>query len=78
MPEKTSEAEILKALRNLPISIQIVERSNGYVFQVMEHSGIAHTLADAISLSMNFLIGRLAGANIEKMRDKYELPEHKK
>jgi hypothetical protein len=67
-----NEQAIIKALRNLPVSIQLTpdysQASGGYIWQCLDGSGSSPDLAAALSESLSFLIGRLAadsGLNLQ-------------
>ena len=61
MNNQEGEAEIIQALRNLPLSVQITPRNGAYVFQVLEKNGTRATLAEAIEAGVTSLISNLAG-----------------
>ena len=57
----STEEEIIKAMRGLPLSIQITPKDGRYVWQCVEGNGSASSLAQALAGAISYLTGRLAG-----------------
>jgi len=57
----STEEEIIKAMRGLPLSIQITPKDGRYLWQCIEGKGSAPSLASALAAAVSYLTGRLAG-----------------
>jgi len=57
----STEEEIIKAMRGLPLSIQIENKDGRYIWQCLEGNGTVPSLASALAAAISYLTGRLAG-----------------